>query len=48
MPPTRRDEPEIDKKSIDRGLLDEVWPFTYIAILHHSRLDSRVRGNDAS
>ena len=30
MPPTIRDEQEIDKKSIDRGLLDEVWPFAYM------------------
>ena len=30
MPPVVRDEQEIDKKSIDRGLLDEVWPFAYM------------------
>ena len=30
MPPTIRDEQEIDKKSIDRGLLDEVWQFAYM------------------
>ena len=27
-----RDEPEIDKKSIDRGLLDEVWQFAYMLV----------------
>ncbi|MXX40120.1 MAG: hypothetical protein F4Y91_03555 [Gemmatimonadetes bacterium] len=51
MPPTIRDEQEIDKKSIDRGLLDEVWQFAYmLATVRHRclpQIDASKGQNDA-
>ncbi len=42
MPPTVRDEQEIDKKSIDLGLLDEVWQPAYMLGIAHRRFPPMI------